>query len=189
MGNLVQASAATPLVTITQIRPIFVSFTVPQDSLDAIRKNAAVEPLEADAYGNDDTVKLSTGKLTLIDNQIDPTTGTIHLKATFPNADERLWPGQFVNSRLVLSTRKNALTVPAQTVMRGAAGEYVFVIQPDSTVQKRDVTTAATQDGIAVIEKGVTAGEKVVVEGQYRLTNGGKVNTNPPKQQQPPAAG
>ncbi|HLI14099.1 MAG TPA: efflux RND transporter periplasmic adaptor subunit [Alphaproteobacteria bacterium] len=175
IGNFVQASQATPLVTITQLRPIFVSFTVPQDALDEIRLNQAKAPLAVLAYDSGDKTLLSQGKLSLIDNAIDPSTGTIHLKATFENKDERLWPGEFVSARLVLSVRRNAVTVPAQTVMQGADGPYVYTIKPDDTVERRAVQVAATQDGLAVIAKGLAAGERVVVDGQYRLTNGAKV--------------
>ena len=114
IGNFVQASLATNLVTVTQIKPIFVNFTVPQSALDEIRLNQAKEPLTVIAYDSDDKTALATGKLTLINNQVDTTTGTIELKATFDNADERLWPGEFINARLILSVRKGAITVPAQ---------------------------------------------------------------------------
>ncbi len=182
IGNYIQASQATSLVSITQLKPIFVSFTLPQDTLDEIRQGQAAAPLEVVALGSDLTTQLSHGHLTLIDNQIDPATGTIHLKASFDNGDERLWPGEFVNARLVLSTRKNAVTVAAQTVMQGAQGPYVFIIKPDETVERRDVQVAATQDNIAVIAKGLAAGDDVVVEGQYRLTDGSKIRVDTPKQ-------
>jgi membrane fusion protein, multidrug efflux system len=107
---------------------------------------------------------------------IDVATGTIHLKATFANADERLWPGEFVNARLILGTRQNAVTVPEQTVMQGPDGAYVYTIKPDDTVERRNVKVAATQDGRAVIEEGVAAGDRVVVDGQYRLTDGAKIS-------------
>jgi multidrug efflux system membrane fusion protein len=178
IGNYVQASQNTNLVTITQLRPIFVSFTLPQTSLDQIRQNQAKAPLTVDAYAGDDKTLLSQGKLTLIDNQVDVATGTIHLKATFENEDERLWPGEFVNARLVLTTWPNAVTVPERTVMQGPNGAYAYVIQPDNTVQRRSVDVAMTQDGLAVIDKGISAGEHVVVDGQYRLTEGAKVKIN-----------
>ncbi len=185
IGNFVQASAATTLVTVTQIKPIFVTFTVPQDNLDQLRRNQMQGPLTVDVYGPDDKTLLAEGKLTLINNQVDTTTGTIQLKATFDNADERLWPGEFVNPRVILSTRKNALTVPAQTVMQGPKGAYAYTIEPDNTVQRQDIEVATTQDGIAVIEKGLTADDKIVVDGQYRLTKGIKVKTT---QQPQPAS-
>ena len=180
-GNYIQASQGTSLVTIAQVKPIFVSFTLPQDTLDKIRQNQAAAPLEVAALGSDLATELSQGHLTLIDNQIDPTTGTIHLKASFENADERLWPGEFVNARVVLSIRKNVVTVPAQTVMQGAQGSYLYVVKPDDTVEHRAVEIAATQNGIAVVEKGLAAGTEIVVEGQYRLSDGTKIRRDTPK--------
>jgi multidrug efflux system membrane fusion protein len=179
LGNFVQASQTTALVSITQIKPIFVSFTVPQENLVEIRANQARAPLGVEAYASDDKTLLSTGKLTLIDNQVDTTTGTIRLKATFENADERLWPGQFVSARLIVSTRQDAVVVPAQTVMHGPQGSYIYVIKPDDTVQRRTVEVAMTEDNRAVIEKGLATDERVVVDGQYRLTEGVKVNVRP----------
>jgi membrane fusion protein, multidrug efflux system len=188
-GNVVQANQNTSLVTIAQIKPIFVSFTVPQEFLDQIRQNQAAGQLVVLAYASDDTTQLSKGKLTLIDNVIDVATGTIHLKATFDNADERLWPGEFVSVRLVLSTRQNAVTVPAQTVMHGPDGAYVYAIKPDQTVERRSVKVVATQDGRAVIEEGVSAGDRVVVDGQYRLTDGAKIAPSGGQQAAETAAG
>ncbi|HZS81289.1 MAG TPA: efflux RND transporter periplasmic adaptor subunit [Stellaceae bacterium] len=185
-GNLIQASQGTSLVTITEVKPIEVSFTLPQDELDAIRQNQAQGSLTVLAYSSDDKTLLSRGELTLIDNQIDTATGTIRLKATFDNADERLWPGEFVNVRLILSVRKNAVTVPAQTALQGPQGYFLYVVKPDDTVERREVEIAATQDGMAVIAKGVAAGEKVVTDGQYRLTPGAKVRIAPA---QPAASG
>ena len=179
IGNMVHAADATGLVTIAQLQPIFVSFTVAQENAHKIRERQANAPLEVIAYGDDGKTSLATGKLTLIDNAIDQPTGTIRMKASFANQDERLWPGEFVNVRLILSTRKGAPTVPAQTVQSGAVGQYVYVIKPDNTVERRDVEVAAVQDGIAVVTKGLEPGEKVVVDGQYRLTNGARVKAEP----------
>ena len=176
VGNVIQTAQNVPLVTITQLRPIFVSFTVPAERLDQIRANQAKAALTVVAYGMDDKTKLAEGKLTLIDNQVDTTTGTIRLKATFENADERLWPGEFVSARLIVSTREDAVVVPAQTVMHGPQGSYIYVIKPDDTVERRTVQVAMTEDNRAVIEKGLARDERVVVEGQYRLTEGVKVN-------------
>jgi multidrug efflux system membrane fusion protein len=175
IGNIVHAADPTGLVTIAQLKPIFVSFTVAQENAHKIRERQAEAPLEVVAYGDDATTVLAKGKLTLIDNMIDPATGTIHLKASFANEDERLWPGEFVNVRLILNTRKSAPTVPAQTVQNGASGQYVYIIKPDNTVERRDVEVAAVQDGVAIVTKGLAAGERVVVDGQYRLTNGARV--------------
>ncbi len=175
IGNMVHASDTAGLVTITQLKPIFVSFTLAQDNIDRIRDEQAKAPLEVRAFSGDAKRPLGDGKLTLIDNAIDQTTGTIHLKARFANEDERLWPGEFVNVRLILITRKDVPTVPAQTVQNGATGQYAYVIKSDNTVERRDVEVAAVQDGIAVVTKGLSPGERVVVDGQYRLTDGARV--------------
>ena len=175
VGNMVRGSDSTGLVTIAQLKPIFVSVTLPQDEAHKVRERQAEAPLEVQAYGGDNTTQLATGKLTLIDNTIDQTTGTIHLKATFANAEERLWPGEFVNMRVILNMRKDVPTVPAQTVQEGPNGHYAYVIRKDDTVERRPVEVAALQGGLAVIAKGLSPGEKVVVDGQYRLTDGARV--------------
>ena len=181
IGNVVQTGQNSNLVTITQIKPIFVSFNVPAERLDVIRKNQAQQPLKVIAYKMDDQTVLSDdGQLTLIDNQVDTTTGTIHLKAQFPNANEALWPGQSVNAQLILSTHEDAVTVPAQTVMEGPNGPYVYVLNND-IAKRRSVTVSATQNGFAVIAKGLNAGEQVVVDGQYRLTDGSKIRIAAPQ--------
>src|SRR5260370_27484766 len=185
-----------PLVSITQIKPIFVNFTVPQDQTDKIRTNQTKGPLTVLDYASDNKALLADGKVTLVDNQIDQATGTLRLKATFENANERLWPGEFVNARLVLATRNDAITVPQRVVLQGAEGYYAYVVKPDNTVERRTVEVAVTQDGIAVVSKGLAAGEKVVVDGQYRLSNGariridtpGKSDQLPQRQQQPGTA-
>jgi multidrug efflux system membrane fusion protein len=176
VGNLVHANDNTALVMITEVKPIFVSFTLPQETLDDIQANNKKAPLVVRAFSGDGKKELAQGKLTLIDNMIDQATGTIHLKARFDNDDERLWPGEFVNLRLILSTHKGVATVPQQTVQVGPNGYYAYVIKPDNTVERRVVEVASMQDGLAVISKGLTAGEKVVVDGQYRLTEGARVN-------------
>jgi len=176
VGNLVHANDNTPLVMIAELKPIFVSFTLPQETLDDIQENNKKAPLVVRASSGDGKKELAQGKLTLIDNMIDQATGTIHLKARFDNDDERLWPGEFVNLRLILSTRKGVATVPQQTVQVGPNGYYAYVIKPDNTVERRAVEVASMQDGLAVISKGLTPGEKVVVDGQYRLTEGARVN-------------
>lgn len=170
-GNYVQASTGTSLVSITQIKPIYVSFTLPANDLDAVRQNDARQHLVVEALGGEGTELLAKGTLSFIDNHVDVSTGTIALEGTFVNADERLWPGEFVNARVILAMRQNAVTVPEQTVMAGPNGDYVYVISPDDTVQRRNVQVASRQDGLAVIAKGLAGGEKVVVDGQYRLAN------------------
>jgi len=185
-GNMVRATDATGLVTITQLKPVFISFTLAQENAHKIRERQAAAPLEVRAIGGDNKTLLATGKLTLIDNTIDPATGTIRLKASFANDDERLWPGEFVNVRVILNIRKGVPTVPAQTVQDGPTGRYAYVIKDDSTVERRDVEVAVVQDGIAVVTKGLSEGEKVVVDGQYRLTKGARVRIAAPA---PGAAG
>jgi len=175
VGNIVHATDNTGLLTITQLRPIFVSFTVPQQQIDAIRERQSASPLETRAYTQDDQKELSVGKLTLIDNQIDSATGTLHLKAQFDNTDAALWPGEFVNVRLVLSTEKNAVTVPARAVQQGPDGSYLFTIKPDDTVEMRKIEVSQTDQGVSVIKKGLSAGERIVVDGQFRLDQGTKV--------------
>src|SRR5262249_23161037 len=177
-GNLIHASDNTALVMITQVKPIYVSFTIPQENLTEIRQGQAAAPLTVEALsgdGNDGNKVIATGKLTLIDNQIDQATGTIHLKATFDNDDEALWPGQFVNVRLILATHKDMPTVPARTVQQGPDGYFAYVIKPDQTVERRNVEVAGFQDGVALVSKGLAPGEDVVVDGQYRLTAGMRV--------------
>ena len=180
IGNLVHAGDNTALVTISQIRPIFVSFTLPQDMLDEIRKYQAQAPLDVVALSGDGKTQLGDGRLTLIDNAIDQATGTIHLKAAFANQDERLWPGAFVNMRLVLRVRHDVPTVPSQTVQQGPDGDFAYVIGKNETVERRPVEIIAVQDGIAVVGKGLKPGEHVVVEGQYRLTDGARVKPRQP---------
>ncbi len=178
-GNLVRATDNTALVTINEIKPIFVSFTLPQNTLDELREQQQKAPLVVRAYSGDGDKLLSLGKLTLIDNSIDQATGTIHLKARFDNEDERLWPGEFVSVRVILKTRPNIPTVPSQTVQEGPDGHFAYVIKPDDTVERRAVEVASVQDGIAVINKGLKPGERVVVDGQYRLTPGARVKILP----------
>jgi multidrug efflux system membrane fusion protein len=180
IGNLVRASDGTPLVTITQVRPIYVSFTLPQQNVDAIRQEQAKGPLTVEAFSGDDKSDLAHGRLTLIDNAIDAATGTIHLKAQFANADERLWPGEFVNVRVVLSVRRAVATVPSPAVQEGPDGYIVYVVQPGDTVHRRPVEVAAIQDGVAAVTEGLSPGERVVVTGQYRLTDGARITAVPP---------
>jgi membrane fusion protein, multidrug efflux system len=180
-GNLVHANDNTALVTITELKPIFVSFTLPQDTLDELRQEQQKSPLVVRAYTGDGNTLLSEGRLTLIDNSIDQTTGTIHLKARFDNLDERLWPGQFVSLRVILRVRPNVATVPSETIEAGPNGSYAYIIKPDNTVERRAVEVASVQDGIAVVTKGLTLGERVVVDGQFRLTEGAHVRPLQPR--------
>ncbi len=182
IGNLVHATDNTVLVTITQLRPIFVSLTVPQSDFDTIRTSQDKSPIVAEAYSQSGQKELATGKLTLIDNQIDQATGTLHLKAAFANTNEALWPGEFIDTRLVVGTLQNAVVVPARAVQEGPNGDYLFVIKPDMTVAIRTVHVAETEHDLDVIDKGLAAGEKIVVDGQYRLEQGTKVAIQAPTQ-------
>ena len=182
-GNIVHANDNTPLVMITEFKPIFVSFTLPQETLDDVHENNKQAPLVVRAFSGDGKKQLAEGKLTLIDNMIDQATGTIHLKARFDNENERLWPGEFVSLRVILSMRRGVATVPQQTVQQGPNGHYAYVIKPDNTVERRAVEVASIQDGIAVITKGLAENERVVVDGQFRLTEGARVNPTAPAAQ------
>jgi membrane fusion protein, multidrug efflux system len=185
IGNIVHAADAGGLVTITQTKPIFVNFSLAQEHLHKIHEKQALGDLKVQAYGSDNVSLLSEGTLTVIDNAVDQTTGTIRLKGTFANTDERLWPGEFVDVRLILSTRPSAATVPQQAVQVGPNGYYAYVIKADNTVEQRAIEVASIQDGIAVIDKGLQSGEKVVVDGQFRLTEGARIRVNAPKPDAP----
>jgi multidrug efflux system membrane fusion protein len=175
-GNIVHASDASGLVVIAQVHPISVVFTMPQDVLDQIVNGMAKGPLKVEAFARDDTIQEGEGMLALVDNQIDPATGTIRLKASFPNDNNQLWPGEFVNIRLLVETRHDAVTVPAQVVQRGPSGTFAYVIKPDQTVEARPVKLGQVHDGMAVIDQGLSAGERVVVDGQYKVQPGTRVD-------------
>jgi membrane fusion protein, multidrug efflux system len=180
IGNLLQLGTATPIVTVTQIQPISVEFTLPQSDLPAVQQAMAKGTLSAIAYGQDDSTKLGEGTLLLVNNTINQSSGTVQLKATFPNQNRELWPGEFVNVRLIVSVRHDGISVPLTAIQQGQAAPYVFVVQPDGTVQQRSVSVAETLDGRALIDHGVQANGVVVTAGQYRLSNGGKVAEVPP---------
>lgn len=181
IGNIVHGTDNTVLVTVAQLRPIFVSFTAPQNQFETIRESDMAGPVVAQAYSDNDQKLLATGKLSLIDNSIDQATGTIHLKAVFANNPEVLWPGEFVDMRLVVGTRKNVVTVPEQAIEEGPNGDYVYVIKPDMTVAMRPVHVSLSEQGLAVIDTGLTAGERIVVAGQYRLDQGSRVSIASPR--------
>ena len=178
-GNIVRVTDPNGLVVIAQLRPISVVFTLPEQNLNEIQKELAAGGISVLAVDRDNRTVLGEGKLAVIDNQIDTTTGTIRIKATFPNDDLRLWPGQFVNARLLLTIRKGGIVVPASVVQRGPEGSYAFVINEDQTVEVRPVKVAQIEAGQALIDEGLQAGESVVVDGQYRLQAGSKVKLVP----------
>jgi len=174
-GNIIKANDIT-LITINQISPIYVAFSVPEQNLAEIKKyKGAGKPLKVEALLPNDTRGVEQGLLTFIDNTVDKTTGTILLKGTFPNKKRRLWPGQFVNVSLTLTTQRDAIIVPAQAVQTGQQGQYVFVIKPDLTVEARPVVVNRTINNEAIIDKGLKAGERVVTDGQLQLVPGAKV--------------
>jgi multidrug efflux system membrane fusion protein len=175
VGNIVHASDTTAMLVITQLQPIAVIFTLPEDNLPAVSKRMHQGQLAVEAYSRDDQTKLGTGDLLTIDNQIDQTTGTARLKAIFPNADNALWPNQFVNARLLLETKKNAIIIPAAAIQRGPQGTFVFVVKADKTVDVRNVSVAITQSNRTAIASGLAAGEVVVTDGQDKLQAGSKV--------------
>ena len=191
-GNVVKSNDTTtnavPLVTITQLRPIYVSFTIPERHLPDIRAALAdSERLPAVVTMPSQPDKPITGMLTFVDNQVDAATGTITLKATFANDDIRLWPGQFVNVNLTLGIQAHAVVVPSPTIQIGQNGPYVFVIKEDSTVELRLVRIDRTVGNRTVVASGLNAGERVVVDGQLRLNNGTRVTSARPEGGQPKA--
>lgn len=180
-GNIVHAASTTGLVVITQLQPISVVFTLPQDQLQSVIREMETSkaPLVAVAQGRDDRRTLDTGTLSLVDNQIDPTSGNVRLKATFPNAEYALWPGQFVNVRLQLKTLDNVVTVPSTAVQRGPDGMYVYTVKPDTSIAIQPVNVAQMSQGISVIDKGIEPGTPIVVAGQFRLKPGSRVQSAP----------
>jgi len=171
------------LVVVTQIQPIGVIFTLATTSIPEVQDAAAKGPLRAIAFSQDDKTQLDTGNLLVVNNQADPGSGTVQLKAEFPNQQRQLWPGTFVNVRLVISTQHDALTVPFDAVQQGPQGQVVFVVGPDHKVALRPVSMRQSFNGVALIDKGLNAGETVVIRGQYRLSPGSLVtlaNPNDP---------
>jgi multidrug efflux system membrane fusion protein len=177
VGSTVKARDATsPLVVINQLRPIYVAFSVPEQYLAEIRKDREAGSLQAQALIPGQENRPVRGELTFINNAVDPATGTIQLKATFANPDNRLWPGQFVNVALTLATVPNAVVVPTQAIQTGQQGPYVFVVRADHTVENRSIVPGRTLDDETIVENGVAAGDQVVTEGQIRLVPGAKVD-------------
>jgi len=179
-GNIVHAADVNGLVVVTQLKPISLIFTLPEQTLGQIQKEGSLSDITVLAVDRDNSTQLGEGKLAVIDNQIDTTTGTIHLKATFPNDDLRLWPGQFVNARLLLTTRKGGLVVAASAVQRGPDGSYVFGIKDDNTAEVVPVKVAQIEKGEALIDQGLKPGQRVVTDGQYKLQVGSHVKATPP---------
>ena len=188
-GNIVHAADANGIVVITQMQPISVVFTLPDQKIQSIlNAGGASGGLKVLALDRGNTATLDEGSLAVVDNEIDQTTGTVKLKATFPNKDLKLWPGKFVNARLVLATQKNATVIPSSVVQRGPQGTYAYLIKPDKTVEMRPIKVAQTEGNLTLVEDGLSPGEQVVVDGQYKLQLGAHVelmSPQPSKQAQP----
>lgn len=177
-GGASMAGGTSSIVTINQIRPIYVTFTLPQQNLGRIHEAlAASTNLTVLALDGNNRTRLGEGTLSMVDNQIDPSTATVKMKAVFPNDQEKLWPGQFVNVRLLLGTRPDAVAVPAEAVQIGPQGSYVYEVTPENTARMQAVKTGPTEGGLTLIESGLTPGIQVVTDGQYRLQPGSKIST------------
>jgi multidrug efflux system membrane fusion protein len=180
-GNIVHPTDTNGIVTLTQVQPIAVIFTLPSSDIAAIQQAQAKGDVIVDVYDASNKVKLDEGKLLLIDNEVEVATGTVRLKAVFPNEKRTLWPGVFVNAHLILSVEHDALTLLLPAVLRGPAGPFVYAITPTQTVTVRAVTTGQSRSGEIIVTNGLTAGENVVLAGQYRLFEGAHVDVVPPE--------
>ena len=179
IGNIIHTTDANPLTVLTQIQPCQAVFTLPQDDLGPVREAMLHGEVAVLAFDQNDEQQLAQGHLLLVDNQIDQSTSTIRLKAEFPNQDERLWPGEFVHIRVLVTTRKDAVTVPAVAVQRGPDGLYAWVIKSDDTVEQRPIQALTVSESLAVVTKGLSPGEHVVTDGQSRLDVGSHVAIKP----------
>ncbi len=188
-GNLMKVNDTTPLVTITQSRPIYVTFAVPEAELGKINRARAAGPVRVEAALPGEEDRPLAGALTFVDNAVDTTTGTIRLKATFPNDDRRLWPGQFVKVTVTTGVEPSALVVPSQAVQTGQDGPYVYVVKDDLTVEPRPVKPGPASEGVVAIARGLAAGERVVTDGQLRLYPGAKVELKAEGPSEPGAPG
>jgi multidrug efflux system membrane fusion protein len=175
-GNLVRANDVTPLVVINQVTPINVTFGIPEARLPDLKRYMSQGSVKVEALAPNDTGDPSVGRITFVDNAVDPTTGTIRIKGVFPNEARHLWPGQFVNVTVTLTTDPHAIVVPTTAVQTSQTGQYVFVVRPDQTVELRTITVARAADAETVIDTGLKAGETVVTDGQLRLTPGSRVS-------------
>jgi multidrug efflux system membrane fusion protein len=184
IGNVVHAADTNGIVIITQLHPISVVFTLPEANLQSIlNAGGANGGLKVLALDRGNTATLDEGSLAVVDNEIDPATGTVKLKATFPNNDLKLWPGKFVNARLVLTTQKNATVIPSGVVQRGPQGTYAYVIKPDKTAEMRPIKIVQTESNTVIVESGLKPGEDVVVDGQYKLQPGSPVQITTSQEQ------
>jgi multidrug efflux system membrane fusion protein len=177
-GNNVHAADSSGMVVVTQIEPISVIFSLPEEQFSELSAALAKGPVTATALSRDDKQELDTGTVALIDNQIDQTTGTLRVKATLPNKERRLWPGEFVNVRVLAQIRRQALTIPANALQRGPDGLFTYLVQADSTIKVADLTVGQQTGDVVVIEKGLQVGDKVVASNQYRLQPGSRIRAN-----------
>jgi len=180
-GNIVHASDQGAIAVLTQTEPAVVTFTLPAQTLDDVREAMKQGDVQVAAYDRDNVRLLSTGTLSMIDNLIDQTTATYRLKATFGNEDEKLWPGEFVNARLLLQTRKNVVVIPPVAVQRGPHGLFTWVVKQDNTVEPRPIQTGATTGNHTIVLSGVDDGDRVVTDGQYKLETNSPVTLAPPR--------
>lgn len=186
-GNNVHASDTAGIVVITQLHPISVIFTLPEDDLPAMSKAMAVGSIDATALARDGKTVLDRGKVVLADNEIDQATGTARFKAVFANNDNTLWPGAFVNLWVLLQTRQNALTIPSAAVERGPDGFFAYVVKPDATVEPRPIKVGVDTGQLAIVDDGLNSGDQVVTDGQYRLQPGARVQAKQVASNHPPA--
>jgi multidrug efflux system membrane fusion protein len=177
-GNIVHAAGTTGIVVVTQVQPISVVFTLPEEQLSAVGAALATGPVPVTTLSRDGSTVLDQGTLTLIDNEIDQTTGTARLKATFNNANNTLWPGQYVNARVLIRTEHNALTLPTAAVQLGPNGPFTYVVKTDSTVEVRPLKIGAESGGMTVVTDGLAFNERVVTSNQYRLQPGAHIRAN-----------
>jgi multidrug efflux system membrane fusion protein len=177
-GNIVHAAGTNGIVVVTQVQPISVIFTLPEEDLGAVGAALASGSVQVTTLSRDGKTALDQGTLTLIDNQIDQTTGTAKLKATFSNTHNTLWPGQYVNARVLVRTQRDALTIPTPAVQLGPNGPFTYVVKSDSTVEVRPLVLGEESDGFTVIQQGIALGERVVTSNQYRLQAGAHVRDN-----------
>jgi membrane fusion protein, multidrug efflux system len=183
-GNIVHPTDAQPLTVLTQIKPSMVIFTLPQKNLGAVREAMLRGKVDVLAYDQDGQKELATGELLLVDNQIDQLTSTIRLKARFPNTDARLWPGEFVRVRAQVDAKEDVVTIPAPALQRGPNGVYAWVIMADNTADQRPVEASMVDKDTVIVTKGLNAGDKVVVNGAYRLQKGTRVEAKPQNAEQ-----
>jgi multidrug efflux system membrane fusion protein len=174
-GNIVHAAATTGIVVVTQVQPISVIFTLPEEDLAAVNAALSAGPVNVTTVSRDGGSELDRGTLMLVDNQIDQTTGTAKLKATFSNAHNTLWPGQYVNARVLVRTLRNALTLPTTAVQLGPNGPFTYVVKPDSTVEVRQLKIGEESGGLTIVNSGLASNERVVTSNQYRLQAGVRV--------------